>query len=114
MARKAIYKITQNGKNYFSLGFAASESGYHRERIRQFINEGKLSGKRIGTVWFIEEHVLNRFLKSQKSIETETNKLYRDEPVSSTRSFVSGVLATAVFAYLIFSNAASVSAYFAD
>jgi hypothetical protein len=61
MARKIIREISLNGKKYFSLNFASSLCGYHKDYLGQLIRRGELEGEKIKEVWFIEKNVFTRF-----------------------------------------------------
>ena len=65
MARKQITNIFRDGKEYLSLTHAATFCGYHKERLRQLIQENKLAGESISGVWFIEKSVLQNFINAK-------------------------------------------------
>ncbi|MBI2506991.1 MAG: helix-turn-helix domain-containing protein, partial [Candidatus Niyogibacteria bacterium] len=69
MARHQIPKIWRNDKEFLSLTYAASFAGYHKERLRQLIQENKLSAERINGVWFIEKSVLQNFITENTGVK---------------------------------------------
>lgn len=47
---------------------AAQESGYHPERIRELIREGKINARKFGSVWAIHKISLSEYkVKTQGS-----------------------------------------------
>ena len=80
MARKAVRVISRNGKRYLSLNYAAPLAGYHKDYLGQLIRKGKLSGERIGSTWFVEENIFNKFCE-KPAFEAEVRDVAR--PVSS-------------------------------
>ena len=45
---------------------AAELSGYHPERIRELVREGKIDGRKFGNVWQIDKSSLLEFLEEAK------------------------------------------------
>lgn len=40
-------------------------SGYHVERIRELVREGRVKGRKIVTVWLVSKSSLSRYLRKQ-------------------------------------------------
>src|SRR3989344_2795448 len=82
MARKLIRTISHNGKEYFSLSYASSLSGYHKDYLGQLIRRGELIGELIKNSWFVEKSVFNKFLFNKKptlaAIPQENNLLLEE------------------------------------
>jgi excisionase family DNA binding protein len=45
---------------------AAELSGYHPERIRELVRDGRINGRKFGIVWQIDRRSLLAFLKETK------------------------------------------------
>ena len=45
---------------------AAELSGYHPERIRELVRDGKINGRKFGIVWQIDQGSLLAFLEESK------------------------------------------------
>ncbi len=44
---------------------AVDLSGYHIERIRELVREGRVNGRKIVTVWLVSEKSLRAYLSAQ-------------------------------------------------
>ncbi|MEK7596427.1 MAG: helix-turn-helix domain-containing protein, partial [Patescibacteria group bacterium] len=60
------------------MSYASQLSGYHRERIRQFIREGKLPAEKIGTVWYVAENIFSEFLKKVLNKNRVQEKTFKE------------------------------------
>jgi excisionase family DNA binding protein len=45
---------------------AAELSGYHLERIRELIREGKITARKFGSVWAVERESLQAYVRSMQ------------------------------------------------
>ncbi|MBI2030940.1 helix-turn-helix domain-containing protein, partial [Candidatus Kaiserbacteria bacterium] len=70
-----------DGSRYISTGDAAKESGLTRDYIYRLCKDGKLHGKRVGRVWYVNEEKFQEFLLTK-----EYNFYRRREELSQTRS----------------------------
>jgi excisionase family DNA binding protein len=52
--------------DWLSVTEAAKLAGYHPERLRELIREGKLKARKIVTVWQIDQASLTAFLREQQ------------------------------------------------
>ena len=67
-----------NGEEWLTVTQAAEISGYHPERIRELIREGKINAHKFGSVWAIHKISLLEFLqKMQESGEKRGRKPLR-------------------------------------
>lgn len=53
------------GKRYLSSRRAAKEHRYHIDYIGQLIRAGRVTGKKVGRSWYVEENSLNTYLKQE-------------------------------------------------
>jgi len=73
-------EIYFNGCRFISVSETARIASVTRDYIGRLCRDGKLSGKRIGKLWYVEEDSLNRFL-----IEKEYSNVSRREALSKER-----------------------------
>ena len=52
-----------NGEEWLTVAQAAEISGYHPERIRELIREGKIDAHKFSTVWAVHKGSLLDFLQ---------------------------------------------------
>src|SRR3989344_973628 len=74
-------EIFFDGKQYISANEASSRSGLTRDYVGRLCREGKMSGKRIGKNWYVENASLRSFLVGQ-----EYNKSLRRESLARERT----------------------------
>ena len=74
-------EIYFDGSRFISANDAARTVGVTRDYIGRLCRDGKLSGKRVGKLWYVDENSLNRFL-----IEKEHSTATRREKLSKERS----------------------------
>src|SRR3989338_5165613 len=90
-------EIFFDGKQYLSANDASALSGLTRDYVARLCREGKLSGKRVGKNWYVENASLRSFLVGQEynkslrreSLARERTQEYRaaDAPSSPARRF---------------------------
>src|SRR3989338_7077564 len=74
-------EIFFDGKQYISANDASALSGLTRDYVARLCREGKMSGKRIGKNWYVENASLRSFLVGQ-----EYNKSLRRESLARERT----------------------------
>jgi len=62
--------LMSSNETWISVGQAAKLSGYHPERIRELIREGKIDAKKFSIVWQVNHESLVKYLAdAQKSTD---------------------------------------------
>jgi excisionase family DNA binding protein len=64
----------ENG-SLLTVGDAAQYLGRSTEQIRRYLREGRLTGRRIGGQWFIEQEALQSFRQSKREERTFLDRL---------------------------------------
>src|SRR3989338_11074906 len=74
-------EIFFDGKRYISANEAGISAGFTRDYIARLCRDGKISGRRVGKHWYVEQASLKNFLVTQEYAKSRRSESLAEERV---------------------------------